>query len=107
MNLLVNMRDLVEKSIVKQIYERGIICRVVDNAYLVDQDSGRGGVQTTRSQNYDHMNLRANMQDLVDKSILKLIYERGIICRVVDNAYLVDQFENDFIYDHMNLFAYM
>ena len=39
---------------------------------------------------YDHMNLLVNMQEPVDKSIVKLIYERKIICRVVDNAYLVD-----------------
>ena len=39
---------------------------------------------------YDHMNLLVNIWDLVDKWILELIYEREIICRVVDNAYLVD-----------------
>ena len=56
---------------------------------------------------YDHMNLLVNIWDLVDKWILKLIYEREIICRVVDNAYLVDHFENDFIYDHVHTLTYM
>ena len=56
---------------------------------------------------YDHMNLLVNIWDLVDKSIVKLIYEHGIICRVVDNAYLVDYFENDFIYDHIHIFTYV
>ena len=56
---------------------------------------------------YDHMNLLVNIWDLVDKWILKLIYEREIICRVVDNAYLVDYFENNFIYDHVHTLTYM
>ena len=47
------------------------------------------------------------MYVVVDKVVLKLIYEVSIIYDRANNSALVDKFENNFIYEHIHLFAYM
>ena len=73
MNLHMNIWIVVDKHILKLIYEPNIICLVVDNIFLVDNAH-------------------------------KLIYECVIFWPVVDNSFLCDLFENKIIYDHLTFY---
>ena len=71
MNWHINIRIVLNKHILKLIYEPNIICLVVDNIFLVDNAH-------------------------------KLIYECVLFVLVVDNSFLGYLFENGIIYDHLN-----